>query len=168
MQRKLVITSIILISSCIIAALFQCSNIFQSQSGKRQLREESPNELNEGDFMQNRRKLTEDGLSQLNKGNNIGFLYSTLDGNKDRPHIHTFFNYIDDPKVKGDNNLLELWKRAWYEAGWYPVVLTLEDAQRHPMFRDYENAFDSAKNPLNVYNRMCFYRWLAMVTAGGG
>ena len=79
-------------------------------------------------------------LFELNGIGNIGFLYSKRDGDKPRPLMHTFFHYLEDERLKRDNNLLDIWKKAWYLAGFYPVVLTIEDAQRHPLFSDFEHA----------------------------
>jgi len=53
-------------------------------------------------------------------------------------------------------------------AGWKPIVLTLKDAKRHPLFLNFTKAFDEAKYPLSKYDQMCFYRWLAMAKVGGG
>ena len=84
-----------------------------------------------------------------------------------RPIIHTFFQ----PAYGKYDRLLvqvEVWKNAWEDAGWEPVVLSLEDAQRHSYFNRFKKAFDNAKLKVDDYNRMCFYRWLAMAASGGG
>merc|ERR1712157_37359 len=69
-----------------------------------------------------------------------------------------------------DRLLLELdeWKKAWFNAGWEPVILGLDDAKNHPYFKKFEKAFDNAQYPIPMYDRMCFYRWLAMSENGGG
>lgn len=98
-----------------------------------------------------------------------------------RPVIHTFFHYIDPSKkgtgmsVEADERLLALWKQEWSDAGWDPVVLSLEDAEKHPRFEEFKETLE--KVPLmgkggrgvNIfYNQLCYYRWLAMAAVGGG
>lgn len=82
-----------------------------------------------------------------------------------RPKMHTFFTPVSDSP---DVALLEVWKKAWYDAGWQPVVLTLEDAKRHEDYRRFIDAFEAADYKLKDYDRMCFLRWLAMASSGGG
>lgn len=87
--------------------------------------------------------------------------------NKQNPKIHTFFEPAYD-NVSQQLADLELWKKSWSEAGWNPVVLNLDDAKRHSSFETLEAMFDSSEYHVNEYNRMCFYRWLAMSASGGG
>jgi len=84
-----------------------------------------------------------------------------------RPIMHTFF----EPLHKGNEKVLaelDNWKNAWSDAGWRPVVLTLADAERHHDYQKFHDEFENAEYKLDKYNRMCFYRWLAMAVAGGG
>jgi len=83
------------------------------------------------------------------------------------PRMHTFFEpaYNQVEKLLED---LEVWKKSWREAGWNAIVLTLEDAKRHHSFEKFRDAFDNADYKTNEYNRMCFYRWLAVAASGGG
>jgi len=87
----------------------------------------------------------------------------------ERPKIYTFFEPAY-AKKQIDRLLIELdgWKRVWKDAGWNPIVLTLEDAKLHPNFVKFNMAFDEAEYKTSQYDRMCFYRWLAMSAAGGG
>jgi len=82
-----------------------------------------------------------------------------------RPKMHTFFTPVSNSP---DTALLEVWKKSWSDAGWEPVVLTLEDARRHPDYKRFIEAFESAEYKLKDYDRMCFLRWLAMAMSGGG
>ena len=82
-----------------------------------------------------------------------------------RPKMHTFFTPVSSSP---DTELLEVWKKAWSDAGWEPVVLTLEDARKHPDYRRFIEAFEAAEFRLKDYDRMCFLRWLAMASSGGG
>ena len=85
----------------------------------------------------------------------------------EQPVMHTFF---EPAYGKYDNLVVELgvWEKAWTDAGWKTSVLTLKDAQRHPYFKRFKRTFDNAKYKVDDYNRMCFYRWLAMAASGGG
>jgi len=85
-----------------------------------------------------------------------------------RPFIYTFFHAAgleDEIKQRAG---LEDWMAAWSEAGWQPIVLGLEDAKRHKDYQKWTDAFDKAEYKVDTYQRMCFYRWLAMVEVGGG
>jgi len=83
--------------------------------------------------------------------------------------MHTFFE-LASGKSQESYHLTELesWKKAWTEAGWNPVVLTLADAKRHRLYDIFHEHFEKAKFKTSTYNRMCFYRWLAMAVSSGG
>merc|ERR1711862_560403 len=93
---------------------------------------------------------------------------SSLD--KCKPTMHTFFQLAYDDNAQKQLLLeVESWKNAWIEAGWNPVILTLADAKRHPLYEDFATAFKEAKYQTSLYDQMCFYRWLAMAgTIDGG
>jgi len=79
-----------------------------------------------------------------------------------RPVMHTFYEKV----TEGEDDLLEVWKLEWSNAGFDYRVLTLEDAKKHPYYEEMETIV----TPLfgNGYDSMCFYRWLAMAASGGG
>lgn len=109
-------------------------------------------------------------LENVNPRGYVHFLKATrrsMSRNCKIPKIHTFFTPAFD---NVDKWLMEVeqWKEAWQDAGWRPIVLTLEDAQRHPYFESFSTAFDAATFKISEYNRMCFYRWLAVAASGGG
>ena len=79
-----------------------------------------------------------------------------------RPMMHTFYENSD----VGEDDLLEYWKEAWNEAGWDTVVLTMEDAKKHPYYDEMFSVIDPIWGM--TYNGLCFYRWLAMAASGGG
>lgn len=108
----------------------------------------------------------------------------TVESKSTRPVMHTFFHGVqhmgNGHKGTGmtdnaDQVMLQLWKDSWTAAGWYPKVLTLEEAKLHPNFENYTADLEKvpmlgAKN-LGVnkeYNQLCYIRWLAMVVVGGG
>merc|ERR1740139_1154550 len=65
----------------------------------------------------------------------------TTTSNKGRPKMHAFFTPVS---ANPDTSLLDVWKKAWSDVGWEPVVLTLEDARKHPDYRRFIEAFESA------------------------
>ena len=80
-----------------------------------------------------------------------------------RPQIHTFYEKVH----QGEDNLLDQWKAAWSEAGFVPVVLTMDDARQHPDFDRIDKII--SKTFGHSYNGLCFFRWFAMaMTAHGG
>ena len=103
-----------------------------------------------------------------------------------RPVMYTFYDRTDPGGKstgirstgmddKSDNELLALWKRHWENAGWEPRILSLEDAKKHPSYDDYMSRLESlpmdgvsGKGKNRLYNQLCFLRWLAMASAGGG
>lgn len=97
------------------------------------------------------------------------------------PNIYTFYAPLvharqtkREKKIhETDQRLLEAWQLAWREAGWNPVVLTLEDAQRHVLYNITMQQLDKStllgKGGRNEeYNRYCFLRYVAMAAVGGG
>ena len=85
--------------------------------------------------------------------------------NGGRPKMHTFFTPVS---ASPDTALLDAWQKEWYEAGWEPVILTVKDAKKHEDYNKFIEAFGAAEHSLSDYDRMCFLRWLAMASSGGG
>lgn len=98
-----------------------------------------------------------------------------------RPVMYTFFHRID-PKKRGtgmddaaDNVMMKAWKEEWNKGGYDTKVLDLNDAKKHPKFKEYEAELKKVpmrgrggKGVNRYYNELCFYRWLAMSAVGGG
>ena len=89
--------------------------------------------------------------------------------NHDRPLIYTFFqlklkdNGVED-KIDEHELLLDAWIEAWSERGWDPVVLTLDDAKKHPDYDYYNDKFKNMSQRIfeGSYNYLCLMRWLAI------
>lgn len=65
--------------------------------------------------------------------------------------------------------LIDLWKRSWSKHGWNPVVLTEEDAKKHPRYAEFKKRFWEMPTPYgHDYEGGCFLRWAAMAAVGGG
>jgi len=85
------------------------------------------------------------------------------------PLVFTFYepiaNFADDCQ-----HLLKAWKESWSDAGFTPIVLSLQDAKRHPRYKYLLPMLDGVqfKDNTDKYNFYCFLRWVAMSTSGGG
>ena len=50
-------------------------------------------------------------------------------------NICAFYNKIDDPYFDQEyEKIVDIWKKSWYDNGWNPIVLNLEDSKKHPKF----------------------------------
>ena len=87
--------------------------------------------------------------------------------NSIKPVIHTFFQPMQGQRNEGRDPLIDVWSLQWRNAGFEPVVLTVDDAKRHPYFKTMEEAVRK-EFANNEYNTLCFYRYLAMAASGGG
>jgi len=92
-----------------------------------------------------------------------------------RPKIYTFFQRIETTKRDtgmtdaDDDSLLDLWVKAWNEAGFDAKIMDLSDAKQHPRYNEYSQLLKDVPMENNgginrPYNEMCFYRWLAMAS----
>uniref|UniRef100_A0A7S3VDH2 Glycosyltransferase family 32 protein n=1 Tax=Chaetoceros debilis TaxID=122233 RepID=A0A7S3VDH2_9STRA len=84
--------------------------------------------------------------------------------------MHTFYEAVPNGccgmTKEGHKDLLAAWKKSWEDRGWETVVLTEEDARQHPDFESINQKLQDLD--VNAYNRRCYWRWLAIVTDGGG
>jgi hypothetical protein len=44
------------------------------------------------------------------------------------------YNYDDESKTEG--GVINVWKHKWQDAGWNPIVLTMEKAKAHVAYQD--------------------------------
>ena len=90
---------------------------------------------------------------------------SVLPPLKARPSIYTFYDAgaEKDENVKAaENNLLLIWRRAWWAQGFRPVVLGRSEAMSHPLY----GSLASKKLPAQIESDVL--RWLAWAQMGGG
>jgi len=87
-----------------------------------------------------------------------------------KPIMHTFFESVVGGccgmSQEQHEQLLKAWKESWEARGWETMILTAQDARKHKDFGTLEKKLISLE--INEYNRRCYWRWLAMVEAGGG
>jgi hypothetical protein len=62
--------------------------------------------------------------------------------------------------------LIELWKKSWSNNGWNPIVLSLEDAKKHPLYhelnlKDYSSNLYKIASNNHEYLELCYSRWFA-------
>lgn len=85
--------------------------------------------------------------------------------------VYTYYDNVFD-KLEGIDSqarLVELWKNNWASRGWKPVVLSKEDAKKHPNYKKYLKRFKSYKTSNHPdYELACFLRWVALANLGGG
>lgn len=62
--------------------------------------------------------------------------------------------------------LIKLWEKSWSKNGWNPVVLSLQDAKKHPKYYEIDlknyssNLYKNSING-NSYLELCYSRWFA-------
>ena len=83
-----------------------------------------------------------------------------------RPHIYAFYSNLGGEDL--DYHLAAVWREAWYDAGFEPVVKSIDDAKKHELYQEFHFAFDSSKFLLNCERKKDYLRWLAMIVNGGG
>ena len=86
--------------------------------------------------------------------------------------MKVFTYYMPVPELwseKSQRALIDIWERSWRKQGWEPVVLTEDDAKKHPNYSDYKKKLWALPTEYgHEYEGSCFIRWLAVAMAGGG
>jgi len=108
---------------------------------------------------------------QFNVQNALGEKKNTHKEN--RPTMYTFFEHQNDlgGSARQGEQLITTWKNLWFDAGWEPKVLTMEDAMKHPKYEQYtqeikQDEFSVIRD--QSFDYMCLMRWLAMAAQGTG
>jgi len=101
-------------------------------------------------------------------GNELVSIETQKNGKK--PIMHTFFEPVAGGccgmSEWGHHQLVKAWEASWQARGWETRILTKKDAENHPDFDMLQKKL--RKVGVGGYNQRCYWRWLAMVTAGGG
>ena len=83
-----------------------------------------------------------------------------------KPKVICYYESIDHMLSEDTCKLVEMWRRSWGNNGWDPIVLSIQDAERHP---DYDRLdIVNPDNPLYInnlhdrgYQIACYRRHLA-------
>ncbi|KAK5119313.1 hypothetical protein LTR85_007669 [Meristemomyces frigidus] len=85
---------------------------------------------------------------------------------KERPPVYTYFDATgrrkDDKSKKAEQDLLQIWRRAWWAQGFKPVVLGRPEAMNNPQYRAVQTL------ELEPELDMEMMRWLAWGNMGTG
>lgn len=77
----------------------------------------------------------------------------------------TFNNQLTDFS-KDCSDLIKLWEKSWHNYGWKPIVLSLNDAKKHPRYNEIDlknyssNLYKYSVNDPK-YLELCYSRWFA-------
>jgi len=103
-------------------------------------------------------------------GNELVSIEETQKNGGKKPIMHTFFEPVAGGccgmSEWGHHQLVKAWEASWQARGWETRILTKKDAENHPDFDMLQKKLH--KVGVGGYNQRCYWRWLAMVTAGGG
>lgn len=84
----------------------------------------------------------------------------------ERPPIYTYYDASvrrkDQKSKKAEQDLLQIWRRAWWAAGFKPVVLSKSEAMHNPLYRAVQGL--ALEKPFE--NELM--RWLAWANMKGG
>ncbi|KAF2478998.1 hypothetical protein BDY17DRAFT_313604 [Neohortaea acidophila] len=85
---------------------------------------------------------------------------------KPRPPVYTYFDAggrsRDERSRKAEQEVLEIWRRAWWAQGFKPVVLSRSEAMNHPKYKYIKDLKLEADMELELL------RWLAWASMGTG
>ena len=82
-------------------------------------------------------------------------LRTLLERKSERPIMYTYYQQaVTDMTEDADLDLIENWKKAWYDAGWQPVVLNEANARQLPEF-DALVQMVVDPNHIGTYNMAC-------------
>ncbi len=106
---------------------------------------------------------------------------SFMDRDGPKPIMHTFYQHIDkEHHHKGYTKntgtgmssdeahiaMVKAWEESWSDAGFETRVLSIEDVMRHENYDQIREFLDN--EAFGEYDELCFLRWYAMATVGGG
>jgi len=83
--------------------------------------------------------------------------------------ICTYYENINGPHFKEQDNLLDLWKSSWESEGFEVIILGIDDAKKSPIYEDFCEKMryifhETTGKNLGHYGLSCFLRWLAYST----
>ena len=87
--------------------------------------------------------------------------------------IYTYYENIEHnhKNLQYDNQqeMLRLWQISWQNSGFKPIVLSLEDAKKHPFYEEFVDKLKALhvkimNEPITDYGLSCYIRWMAYAT----
>ena len=77
--------------------------------------------------------------------------------------IYTYYQNINH---SSQNELIDLWKISWSRQGYEPIVLSLQDAKKHPYFETFNSEMrkifkEITNKEIGDYGMSCWFRWWA-------
>ena len=85
---------------------------------------------------------------------------------KNRPPVYTYFDNTgrkqDEKSKKAEQDLLQIWRRAWWAQGFKPVVLGIGEAMNNPLYRKVQMLELESEMETEMM------RWLAWGNMGTG
>lgn len=77
--------------------------------------------------------------------------------------IFCYYNKIAGFDVSNEEALIKLWETSWSQHGYNPIVLSLEDAKKHPQFEEFNQKMEKLPTVNGyAYEGACYHRWLAV------
>lgn len=94
---------------------------------------------------------------------------------RERPPVYTYFDpsnrRTDELSKNAEQELLQIWRRAWWAQGFKPIVLGRAEAMNHPLYRTVQtlkSTEEQDKPGLSVELETEMMRWLAWANMGTG
>lgn len=77
--------------------------------------------------------------------------------------IYTYYHNI---QFNNQQELIDLWKESWSKQGFDPIVLSMDDAKKHPYYEEFitklkHTHIEITGKPISDYGLSCYLRWLA-------
>jgi hypothetical protein len=85
-------------------------------------------------------------------------------------NVYAFYEPINEPWIDQNDQkiLIDLWKKSWSHYGWNPVIITLDDAKNHSLYKDFYKKIESFPTVCpKIYDMYCFLRWMSFAKYGG-
>lgn len=79
------------------------------------------------------------------------------------------YTYYEDIKHPNQDKLVNLWKLSWQQAGFDPIVLSIDDAKSSNFYEEFIEKikyihFKVMNKEISDYGLSCYTRWLAYAT----
>jgi hypothetical protein len=83
-------------------------------------------------------------------------------------NIYTYYEKIKSQNQEENSWLLDIWKKSWSYYGWNPIVLSLNDSKKNPLYENFcKKCMQYPTINEKEYEMICYVRWLAFSLRGG-